>query len=157
MRTAAWLLAIALAGCTSERAIELAIEPPRDAMGGPDVPAEVVAWEVRVSRLEDDDLCPNAEASADARPFGRLGDAQAFAVGTAGMAVGELPSGRWAFAVLARDAGCRPLLYGCEVVELDSMIADAIVVPVEPSSADVACGCRTCAEGFCDPVEQICE
>ncbi len=149
------MLAAALSGCVTERAVELVIEPPRDAMGGPAIPAEVVAWEVRVVRLGDDDLCPSADASAEARPFGELADAQSFAAGGASMAIGELPAGRWGFAAMARDEACRPLLYGCVATEL-APDARTIVVPVEPVTSSAACGCRACDAGACVEVERVC-
>jgi hypothetical protein len=150
------LAALLLGGCVSERAIELVIEPPRGPLGEPAIPADAVSWEVRLLRVDDDDACPGVEASAEARPFGELAEAQAFFVGGAGVAVGEVPSGRWAFAALARDAGCRPLLYGCARVELDGDFGEAVVVPVAPVDVEVTCGCRTCEAGTCREIARVC-
>ncbi|MGE0788391.1 MAG: hypothetical protein AB7S26_22140 [Sandaracinaceae bacterium] len=144
-------------GCVSDRSIELAIEPPRDAMGGPMIPADVLAWEVRVSRLGDEDECPGLEASAAARAFGELAVAESFGVNEPGHAIGELPSGRWAFAAIARDVDCAPLLYGCAIARLESGVETPIVIAVESVNGAPGCGCRACAMGECDPVASVCE
>lgn len=156
MRRAALLLSVLLAGCATERMIALAIEPPRDGMGGPMIPTDAVSWEVRVVRLGDDDLCPSVEAAAEARAFGELADAQSFMVGGTGAAVGELPSGRWAFSALARDVGCAPLLYGCEIATLEGEDTPDVVIPVEPVTTAATCGCRSCTDGECVEVQRVC-
>lgn len=156
MKHALVLLAILGSGCATERMIALAIEPPRDGMGGPMVPAEAVSWEVRVVRLGDDDLCPSVDAAAEARAFGELADAQSFMVGGTGAAVGELPSGRWAFSALARDADCVPLLYGCEVATLEGESTPDVVISVEAVTSTASCGCRTCTSGECVEVRRVC-
>ena len=155
MRPAVLGLALLCSSCVTERSVELAIEPPRDAMGGPDVPADVVSWEIRVSRIGDDDACPSVEVSASSSRFGELATAQAFRVDGASTAIGELPSGRWAFAALARDAGCAPRLYGCVIQRLEGELA-SVTIPVAAIDTPATCGCRTCASGECTQVAQVC-
>lgn len=142
------LLALMLAGCVSEHALELEI---RAAVS---VPPEVVSWELRLARLEGDESCPSADEAAGAVPIGRLATAQTFA--TEGMAVGEVPPGRWAFATLARDVDCGVLLYGCREVVIGPDAVSPIVIDVDAVAITEACGCRACDVGACAPVAAEC-
>jgi hypothetical protein len=159
VRRASLVVAIGLvaSGCITDHVIELELRPPRAPDGGPDVPSEVVSYEVRLYRLAVGEHCPDAATAASASAFGELGQAQSFErdVGM-GDAIGEIPSGHYAVAGLARDSGCAVRLYGC--TELDVGVAAPMTVVVELAAASVeGCGaCRTCASGACDPIAEIC-
>lgn len=147
-----WLpLALLLAsGCTNETALELEITASED------VPPEVVSWELRLYQLAEADACPSAEAGASAARVGRLAHAQSFA--DVGMAVGEVPAGRWGMAVIARDDACGVRMYGCSVVVVGEDTFNPIPIRVEPVTTPATCGgCRTCTEGTCDVVAAVCD
>lgn len=148
----AWLIGLVLlAGCTNERALELSITASED------VPDEVVAWELRVVNVEDGAPCPTASESASAARVGRLGQAQTFT--DVGMAVGEIPRGRWAFAVLGRDVDCGLRFYGCTAVNIGGETFSPIAIRVEPvSDVTALCGsCRSCSSGACSPEGLLCD
>jgi hypothetical protein len=157
---AALLFGAALcAGCVSDRVLGLELRPPRAGDGGPAVPAEVVSWEVRLSRLEgDSERCPTVDDAAAGRGDARLGHAQSFpAADGMGMAIGEVPEGRWALAALGRAASCAVVLYGCSELELGGDPPLTAVVDLEPATSAEGCGCRTCDSGACTPVDALCE
>jgi len=155
-----WLLAPALllAGCITDHPIALELRPPRLPGGDPDVPAEVVAHEVRLYRLGADEPCPDADRVARAAPYAELGHAQVFTASEGmGDAIGELPPGRYAIAALSRDADCGVHLFGCRVLEVGETPFQTVVVELEPTSGPSGCGtCRSCDAGACDPVDAIC-
>lgn len=152
------LCALLFAGCISDRPIEIAIVPPRDADGEPDVPAEVVTWELRLARLEGDEVCPTANEAARAAPIGSLAHAQTFAASSgAGVGIGEVPPGRWALVAIARDGSCAPRLFGCAPVGIGSETPATLTVEVAAVVATETCGCRACEAGGCTPVETVCE
>ena len=149
MRCARFVVALALAGCVTEHGIELSV---RSAVP---LPPEVASWELRVSRLDGDGRCPSAEQAASARPSGRLAQVQSFEA--EGMAVGEVPRGRWAFAAIARDEACAVLLYGCTEIDIGPGVASPIVVDVDEVATTETCGCRACVAGRCDPPAAVCD
>ncbi len=153
MRAARWLslAACLMAGCITERPIGLELRPPRAADGGPAVPAEVVAIELRLYRT--DEGCPTLEDAASARPFARLGQVVSFPLeGDMGDVIGEVPPGRWGLAVLARDATCGVHLYGCTLLDVGVPAPDTLVVELEPVTLAPTCGpCRSCESGTCEP------
>ncbi|HJL18552.1 MAG TPA: hypothetical protein RMH99_23025 [Sandaracinaceae bacterium LLY-WYZ-13_1] len=150
-------LAVGLAGCVSERVIGLELRPPRGPDGGPDVPAALAAWEVRLVRLEGDEGCPGPEASAAGRTP-RLGHAQSFpAADGMGVAIGEVPPGRWAVTALGRDADCGVRLHGCAELVLDDGAPTRLVVETSPVATGATCGCRACDAGVCAPLLDVCE
>lgn len=148
------LLAVALAaGCTNERAIELAITASEE------VPDDVVSWELRISEVErGTGVCPSAAESAGAARVGRLVHAQTFT--DVGMAVGEIPEGRWTLAVLGRDASCAPRFYGCSAIDIGGETFSPIAIRVEPvvGLTELCGGCRSCdVGGGCSPVASTCD
>lgn len=146
------------AGCVSDRVLALEIRPPRAADGAPDVPADVVRWELRLTRLEGEARCPSATDAADARDAGRLAHVQSFEAGVGmGAAIGEVPPGRWALAAMARTAECEVRLYGCREITLDDEVPPTVVIDVAPVAIEARCGCRACTAGECDPVAEPCE
>jgi len=138
-----------LAGCTNETALELEITASEA------VPPEVVSWELRLYQLDEADMCPSAESAAAAARIGRLAHAQSFA--DVGMAVGEIPAGRWGMAVIARDDACGVRMYGCTVVVVGEDTFNPIPIRVEPATTTATCGCRTCGAGACDVVAAVCD
>lgn len=140
-----------LAGCVSDVPIEVELRPPRGADGGPDVPVEVERFELRLYRT--DEGCPSLEVAASARPFARLGAVWTFSADEGmGESLGELPPGRWALAVLARDAQCGVRLYGCAQIDVGVTAPRAWVVPLAPAALASTCGaCRACQGARCDP------
>lgn len=151
-------LALLLGGCITDHPIALELRPPRLADGGPDVPPEVVAHEVRLYRLSEDEGCPDLVTVVSARPFAELGHVQAFAASEAmGDAIGEVPPGRYAIAALSRDAACGVHLFGCRVLDVGVTPFQTFVVELEPVAEGAGCGaCRTCAAGACEPIDAIC-
>lgn len=158
MRRAILAAALALTGCVTDHAIDVELRPPRLADGGPDVPPEVVAYELRLYRVDDGEGCPERAVALTAAAFAELAHAQAFdAAEGMGEAIGEIPAGRWALAAVARDAACAPLLYGCTELAIGVAPPGALIVELDPVAEDPGCGaCRTCASGECDPVASIC-
>jgi hypothetical protein len=160
VRGALVLAALVLgAGCVSDRTLGLELRPPRAPDGGPALPPEVVSWEVRLSRLEDgSERCPTVDDAAAARGGGRLGHAQSFGADEGmGMAIGEVPEGRWALAALGRDASCQVVLYGCSELSIGADAPPTVVVDLAPTASAEGCGCRTCDGGACAPVDAPCE
>lgn len=150
------LLALALGGCITDRAIELELSPPRGPDGAPTIPEDVRAHEVRLYRVEDGEGCPDLETAALAAPFGELAHAQSFEhVEGMGEAIGELPPGAWAVAAISRDGACAPRLFGCTSFSLGSAPA-SIVVQLTAASSGARCGCRSCELGACTPTDAIC-
>ena len=151
-------LGLLLAGCITDHAIELELRPPRLPGGGPDVPAAVVAHEVRLYRIAEDEECPALAVVASARPFGELGHAQTFDASEGmGDAIGEVPPGRYAVAALSRDQDCAVHLFGCRVLEVGATPLQTFVVELDRVTHLPDCGtCRSCAEGACDPVDAVC-
>jgi len=150
LRYASPLLALFALGCISDVALEIelvALSP---------VPSEVSSWELRLVRLEGDDACPSVNEAAGAWPVGRLAHAQTFA--TEGMVIGEVPEGRWGFAVLARDDACTVRMYGCREVVITGGVESPIVIEVDAASSPVRCGClgRECSAGVCEGAS-VCE
>ena len=145
-------------GCVSDRVLALEIRPPRAADGTPDVPADVVRWELRLARLEGDARCASAIDAADAREAGRLAHVQSFEDGVGmGAAIGEVPPGRWALAAIARTTECEVRLYGCRELALDDEVPETVVIDVAPVTIEARCGCRACNAGACDPLAELCE
>lgn len=158
--TRPWLaLALLLAGCVSDHTLGVELRPPRAPDGGPDVPADVAVFEVRLSRLEEGEGCPTVDEAASATGPGRLGHAQSFtAEDGMGMAIGEVPPGRWALAALARDDACAVRLYGCAEVSIDADAPASVVVEMVETASTETCGaCRSCESGACAPVDVSCE
>lgn len=155
-RSACLLLGAAMLGCVTDHAIGVELRPPRSPDGGPAVPAEVVAYELRLYRT--DEGCPSAPQAASAHPFARLGHVQSFdAVEGIGDAIGELPPGRWALAALARDAECGVRLYGCAELDVGVTAPSTLVVSLAEIALEPTCGsCRACAEGTCAPLDAEC-
>lgn len=141
MRYAHALLALSVVGCISDVALEIEVRAPAG------VPEPVVSWELRLVRLEGDERCPSADSAARAAPTGRLAHTQTFE--TEGMAVGDVPEGRWGFALLARDVDCGVRMYGCREIEIGSGVASPIVIDVNVATTAETCGCRTCEAGVC--------
>lgn len=150
--------ALALSGCITDHSIEIELRPPRLPDGGPEVPPEVVSYELRLYRVEAGEGCPEQQAALSAAPFAELAHAQSFdAAEGMGEAIGEIPSGRWAFAAVARDSACAPVLYGCSELAIAVAPPGAVVIELAPVSEDPGCGaCRSCTSGVCDPVATIC-
>lgn len=148
MRHAIPLVALLVAGCVSDVALEIDIRPLSA------VPPEVTSWELRLLRLEGLEVCPSVTDAARAAPVGRLAHAQSFA--DEGIAIGEVPAGRWGFAVVARDDACTVHLYGCAEVVIGSGIESPIVIEPVAATSSESCGCRTCGAGVCSGVE-VCE
>ena len=159
MRYLAPLAFVLVVGCVSDRILGLELRPPRAADGGFDLPAEAATFEVRLSRLEGSDRCATVDEAASATEPGRLAHAQAFAVADGmGMAIGEVPPGRWAVSAIARNAGCGVLLYGCAEVTIDEAAPDVVVVELTPDGSAETCGaCRECGAGVCTPIAVHCE
>lgn len=152
MRRALVALALLVAGCTNEHALELSIT------SSVDVPPEVVSWELRIANVEEGPVCPTVEQSASAARVGRLAHAQTFS--DVGMAVGDIPAGSWTFAVIGRDADCVPRFYGCTPVTIEPMTFSPIAIRVDPVDGVTAlCGsCRSCdASGGCSDVASTCD
>jgi hypothetical protein len=151
-------LALLLTGCVTDHPIALELRPPRLPDGGPDVPAEVVAHEVRLYRLGEAERCPELAVVASAAPFGELGHAQVFdAREGMGDAIGEIPPGRYAIAALSRDAECAVHLFGCRLLELGVTPFQTVVVELARVTHLPDCGtCRTCAAGACEPIDAVC-
>lgn len=157
-RLAAAALGLLLGGCITDHPIALELRPPRLPGGGPDVPAEVVAHEVRLYRIAEDEECPTLAAVASAAPFGELGHAQSFEASEGmGDAIGEVPPGRYALAALSRDGDCSVHLFGCRVLEVGATPFQTFVVELEPVTHPPGCGtCRSCAGGACAPIDAVC-
>jgi len=144
------ILALGLLGCVNEHAFEV------DIVAGDPVPPEVVSWELRLTQLEPTEECPTAEMSASAARYARLLHVQTFT--GVGMAIGEIPAGRWAVAVLARDATCGVQLYGCTEANIAPETFSPIVITVRSASITELCGdCRTCESGGCSPDLSTCD
>jgi len=138
------------AGCANEHGIDLAI------VASDPVPDEVVSWELRLLNIEPTAACPSASQAAGAARVGRLAHAQTFT--DVGMAIGEVPEGHWAFAVLGRDALCDVRVYGCTAVTIGRETFSPVTIAVEAAvGVGEACGCRTCEAGACSPVATECE
>ena len=151
-------MALVLSACVSDHYLELELIPPRAPGGGPELPAELVSWELRVTRLEGGARCPTLEEAAEARVIGRLGSVQSFSREDGmGSAVGELPGGSWAVAAIGRDAACVPLLYGCTELSIDGATAPVVRVELAPVVTGSTCGCRACESGVCAPDGLECE
>lgn len=154
---ALWL-SLLLSACISDHATAIELRPPRAPDGGPDVPAEVVAHEVRIYRLAEGADCPDLSTVATAaRPPG-LEHAQTFAASEGmGEAFGEIAPGRYGVAALSRDAECGVHLFGCRVLQLGEISFETFVIELERVTASPGCGaCRSCREGVCEPVEATC-
>ncbi len=147
-----------LSGCVTDHVIEIELRPPRLPDGGPDVPPEVVSFELRLYRLDDEEGCPDRARALTGAPYAELASAQAFAAEEGmGEAIGEIPSGRWALVGVARDAACAPVLYGCSELSIGVAPPGAWIVELDPTSEDPGCGaCRSCEGGTCAPVDAIC-
>lgn len=153
------IAALLVSGCVTDHVIELELRPPRASDGGPDVPADVVAHELRVYRVDGGEGCPDLATAADAREFGAFAHAQSFdAADGMGEAIGELPRGTWAIAALSRAADCGVVLYGCAEATIGAEAIDRIVVDLVPSTdRRPRCGtCRSCELGTCAPVDALC-
>ena len=148
MRHASPLFALLLLGCVSDVALEIDIRPLTP------VPLEVTSWELRLVRLEGIDACPSVDDAARAAPVGRLAHTQSFV--EEGVAIGEVPEGRWGFVVLARDGACAVQMYGCSEVVIGSGVESPIAVEVTAATSTESCGCRTCGAGVCSGPE-VCE
>ncbi len=150
MTRAALVGLVLLAGCTNERGLEL------DIVAADPVPDEVVSWELRLFNIEAGAPCPSVVESAGAARVGRLAHAQSFR--DVGMAIGEVPEGRWAFAVLGRDVSCGVRVYGCTAVAIGQDTFSPITIRVEGVTDATTCGsCRTCDMGACTPVDVECD
>lgn len=159
MRRAVVVLGLLLASCVSDRILGLELRLPRAPDGGVEVPAEAATFEVRLSRLEGEERCATADEAASATEPGRLAHAQTFAAEDGmGMAIGEVPAGRWAVSAIARDADCAVLLHGCAEVTIDEDAPDVVVVELTASGSAETCGaCRDCDRGACTPIAVRCE
>ncbi len=157
MRRLALTMALALSGCITDHAIEIELRPPRLPDGGPDVPAEVRSYELRLYRVEDEG-CPERALALTAAPFAELAHAQSFeAAEGMGEAIGEIPAGTWAMVAVARDAACAPLLYGCSELSIGVAPPGTWIVELDSVTEDPGCGaCRTCESNACDPVASVC-
>ncbi|HEY8431000.1 MAG TPA: hypothetical protein VIL20_21625 [Sandaracinaceae bacterium] len=159
MKRLAVALALAASGCITDHAIAIELRPPRRADGRPDVPPEVVSYELRLYRLEErDEGCPPRALALTAAPYAQLAHAQAFdAAAGMGEAIGEIPPGRWALSAIARDGACAPLLFGCTELAIGIAPPGTLVVELDLIAEDPGCGaCRSCAAGVCDPVGATC-
>lgn len=158
MRALGIAAAFLLVGCITDHPIGLELRPPRLPDGGPDVPSEVVAHEVRLYRLGSEESCPDLDRVIRATPHAELTHAQSFTEREAmGDAIGALRSGRYAVAALSRDRDCGVHLFGCRVLELGKVPFQTVVVELEPTSGASGCGrCRSCVAGTCTPVDAIC-
>ncbi len=158
--TRAWLVAavaVLLGGCITDHVIELELHPPRAPDGGPEVPPEVVSYELRLYRIDATARCPDAATVASASDFGELGHAQSFDRDEGmGDAIGEIPTGRYALAALARGADCAAVLYGCTELDVGVAAPMTVVVDLAPVSIEGCGACRTCNAGACDPVGSVC-
>lgn len=144
-----------LAGCITERPIGVELRPPRGPDGGPAVPDAVVAFELRLYRT--DEGCPSVEHAASALPFAALGQVQSFVPGEEmGDVLGEVPPGRWALAVLARDAACAVHLYGCGQLDVGVTAPETLSIELQPVVVPGCGTCRTCEEGACAPLALEC-
>ncbi len=152
------LAALFLSGCITDHVIHLELHPPRAPDGGPDVPPEVASYELRLYRLADTEACPDATMVATAARYAQLAQAQSFDRASGmGDAIGEIPSGRYAVAALARAADCGVVLFGCSELAVGVAAPSTVVVALAPVSLPADCGpCRTCSSGACDPVASIC-
>ncbi|HHH30742.1 MAG TPA: hypothetical protein ENK57_20695 [Polyangiaceae bacterium] len=146
LSVALWLL-----GCVNEHALEL------DLVAADPIPSEVVSYELRLLALDGDGRCPTAQDAAAAAPVGRLAHAQSFS--EVGMAIGEVPQGRWAFVVLGRDAACGVRVHGCTAIEIGPETFTPIPVRISAvTDVSETCGsCRACEAGVCAPVQSVCE
>lgn len=161
MSTRAIFVVVALlssSGCVTDHIIGLELRPPRLADGGLEIPPDVVAYEVRLYRLDAAEHCPDATSVAIASDVAELGQAQTFDRMTGmGEAIGDIPPGRWAVAALARDASCAVRLFGCSELDIGVATPATLEVELEAVSLDVGCGaCRSCINGICDPVASVC-
>jgi len=140
-----------LVGCTNEHGLQL------DIVAADPVPVEVESWELRLLNIPPDASCPSASESARAARIGRLAHAQSFV--DVGEPIGEVPEGRWAFAVLGRDTSCGVRAYGCTAVTIGAETFSPITIRVE-TVTDVmeSCGdCRSCELGACTSVDAECD
>lgn len=152
------LCASTLFGCANETVMRVEIRPPRDDAGGPAIPSDVSAWELRLERLEGDERCPLSDMVIEGRQLGRLAHAQSFTADAGmGMAIGEVPEGRWALSAVARTESCEPRLFGCRELDLRTEVPEVVVIDVDEVSSDATCGCRACAAGVCEPVDLTCD
>jgi hypothetical protein len=138
-----WVLAfVGLLGCAGPEPVALEIHEP----AALPMPA---GYELRVYRSGE---CPSAEQFADrAAPFAAPLHAQAFAGGGTAAPVGELSEGIYVFAVLARDAACAPIAYGCTVSTLGNEPVVAVELAAAPAIAVArACGSDECTGGVCN-------
>jgi hypothetical protein len=148
--------AASLVGCVSEHAIAVELRLPRGEGGEPISRPEVVSYELRLYATGRG--CPSLDEAASAAPFERLGAVQAFSA-EAGMgeAIGEIPSGRWALAALARDETCGVRLFGCALLDVGVTAPSTVVVDLAPASSGASCGdCRACEQGACTPSAAEC-
>lgn len=129
-----------LAGCG--RTVPLRIGPA-------DLATNVASYEVRVWQTG---ACPTIDAAASLDTT-HVALRQSYAVsagaGAVPAAVGEVPSGVHAVSVLARDAGCAALLFGC-TPSVDFGSASTVDVVWSQIAPPFGCAAgETCAAGRC--------
>jgi predicted small lipoprotein YifL len=141
MKTPVLVVALAaLTGCG--RTVPLRIGPA-------DLVADVASYEVRVWQTG---ACPTIDAAGAAPDTRQIAVRQSYvrASGTSA-AVGEVPSGVHAVSVLARDASCTALLFGCTPnVDFGSATSVDVVWSVVSPTFGCASG-EACVASACVP------